>query len=107
MKLKIRQPDLSYSIEIKQLPSKQVFLFTLKQQSKNFLIPVKTLLLPVLLEEFIVPNIPDSWTNPSSNFQINEYYIRRNTELETFFNSRLSNAVEKSISDTFIPPVPV
>jgi|LakMenEpi03Aug12_release.lakeMendotaPanAssembly.Ray.scaffolds.fasta_scaffold362003_2 hypothetical protein len=43
MKLKIRQPELFYSAEIKQLPSKQIYLFTLKKQSKQFVVPVKIL----------------------------------------------------------------
>lgn len=51
MKLRIRQPDLKSSVEIKQLPSKQVFLFTLTKTSKSFLVPITVLPLPFIPDE--------------------------------------------------------
>ena len=52
MKLKIRQPELVYSVKVQQVPSKEIYIFSLKRKSKNWILPVK-ILGPVIIEEVV------------------------------------------------------
>lgn len=68
MRLKIRQPELSYSVEIKELPSKNIFIFTVKKQSKNFVVPIKVLL-PDIPQQQPLLLLQDGWNNSNTFFQ--------------------------------------
>lgn len=100
MRLKIRQPDLSYSIEIKQLPSKQVFLFTLKKQSKNFLVPVKILNLEIQPENVEFFRL----LTDNSNFDNDVYYYpsvkaREITQTENFQKIKIGSEQLRAIQE--------
>lgn len=76
MKLKIRQPELLYTIQTKQLSSKQIYIFTLKKQSKNFLIPIKTAILPVQQPENI-PFVGDGFNNNNNRQAVADIISKR------------------------------
>jgi hypothetical protein len=88
MKLKIRQPDLISSTEIKQLPSKQVFLFTLKKTSKQFLIPVKLQLVVIEQENLNIQRV-DAFTR-------DPYYKDIESKIEYLYNLERSQIIINS-----------
>ena len=85
MKLKIRQAGLSVNPEIKQLPSKEIYLFYLKQQSVNFVVPIK-INLPEILEasltqaEFVKSSILGE-TNEGLSYSSLKYRETRLTDI--------------------------
>lgn len=88
MKLKIRQPDLISSTEIKQLPSKRVFLFILKKTSKQYLIPVKLQLLTEEQEPLKIQTVDAFTTDPYyKDFENKEqslFAIQKAKEIDNF-----------------------
>lgn len=104
MKLKIRQPELSYSVEIKQLPSKNIFIFAVKKQSKNFVIPIKVLLPDISQQQSQELLLQDSWNNSNIFFQ-NVELSRRNF-LDAQYVLALPDYMELE-EEIKPPPVPV
>lgn len=102
MKLKIRQPDLNLSAQVKQLPTKDVFVFTVKKYSKNYTFPVKILPLPQQpQQEFVASFLPPSDTN---EYLYDTFITNRRAQLEQAYVQYVENFEGIEELDRYPPP---
>lgn len=98
MKLKIRQPELMCSAKINQLPSKLIYLISIKKENKDFLIPINVL-------RFIEPEIVQlSNLNINTlNFTRGFIFNNRYFITQVFNQSRLNDG----LTEIQIPNIPI
>jgi len=85
MKTKIREPGFNYSVELKQLPSKQLYLFYIKKQNKQLVIPVKILPPPESEQDYVPP------AKDISDYLYDIHVTQNNEKLEEVYLNTVTN----------------